>query len=371
MNNNIQNIVFQPFEKIIPSTKTVVAISNFDIDLNIFFKYVPIVKYIVKLKKRGRKKKGDDIDPNQDIPSGSIISIQKGKELKRVIENPNVKKIKENKENKKKKIPECKLFVKRKDYFLNSMSIYMVLSSTKSINIKLSRHGKFHMTGCKTVEQAIDVVYYLYCHIKHIERLTGEKIISMKLHEYLSDIGDKNGYNYQFIETDPEIIFNVVMSNIDFKIGYKIDREKIDDYIQNLDNSKFISLYESNEDTGINIKIKPEIPYDIYMDRIKLKEEKEEEKEKKRGDILDFFNGSDIKYTYSRDKVHYTRYVSFLKDKEQQDWPKKMDNKYHTFLCFHSGGVIFSSSGASMKDSYDSFIEILKTKRHIFEEKLR
>ena len=36
-----------------------------------------------------------------------------------------------------------------------------MMDSFKSINTKVSHHGKFQLTGCKTKQQAIDTVNYI------------------------------------------------------------------------------------------------------------------------------------------------------------------------------------------------------------------
>jgi len=64
------------FSTIKISTETIIAVSNLVFDLNNLYNYLPVVEYIVVKRKRGRKKKTEIVDPNKDIPVGSIISVQ-------------------------------------------------------------------------------------------------------------------------------------------------------------------------------------------------------------------------------------------------------------------------------------------------------
>ena len=120
------------FSDLTVSTKTVIAMTNLQIDISQFFPYITTYKYIVMKKKRGRKKKNKVIDINKDIPEGSIIYAQHKDEIKGV----------SLKKKKKKKTK----------FFRNALTIIMVLKSgekkiNKLINFKISKNGKFQITG--------------------------------------------------------------------------------------------------------------------------------------------------------------------------------------------------------------------------------
>ena len=100
------------FSDLTVSTKTVIAMTNLQIDISKFFPYINTCKYIVMKKKRGRKKKNKAIDVNKDIPEGSIIYAQHKDEIKGV-------------SLKKKKKKQTK-------FFRNALTIIMVLKSFKS-----------------------------------------------------------------------------------------------------------------------------------------------------------------------------------------------------------------------------------------------
>ena len=70
------------FKDIKVSTKTIIAITNLEINIEKLFNYLQVVTYIVKKKKRGRKKKNDNEDLNKDIKEGSIITLKYQDKLK-------------------------------------------------------------------------------------------------------------------------------------------------------------------------------------------------------------------------------------------------------------------------------------------------
>lgn len=415
---------FQPFSTFQPSTKTIVAISNFNIDLSNFFNYIPITPYHIILKKRGRKPKGENYNPNKNIPEGSIISIRNTREIRGI--NKSKKSISSSfssqstssfSTNNKSIYSSSSSFSlsnpinsKKKNWFLNSISIYVALTSDKCINVKISKHGKFHMTGCKTVDQAIKVIYYLFHYIKETERIFSISILTLK-----STNNVDKYYSYSFDEKIPEIIFNTVMNNIDFKLNYNVDREKVNQYLESLgddideqnEERDFIPVFEEGENTGLNIKIKPLVAYDKEMERIRFYERSEnknnEEYENRIKKLLisliknkylvsyvyDYFSDillssnsifnyflpdfqTHFKYDYIIDKVDYTKYIDMLPitpTNEREIWINKCAEKYHTFLVFHSGAVILSgSSMESMKINYEKFIKMMINRRHLFEE---
>jgi TATA-box binding protein (TBP) (component of TFIID and TFIIIB) len=120
------------------------------------YQYLPITEYIIIKKKRGRKKKVEVVNPNQNISPGSIISIQNKTNIRGSI-------LKESKKE-------------NKTYFLNSITIVMVLENGKLINSKISQNGKLQITGCKNMNQCVEMIRYLFKHIKEIEIQIGQSI---------------------------------------------------------------------------------------------------------------------------------------------------------------------------------------------------
>jgi TATA-box binding protein (TBP) (component of TFIID and TFIIIB) len=295
------------FSEIKISTETIIAVSNITFDLNLLYNYIPITEYIVVKRKRGRKKKTEMIDPNKDIPVGSIISVQNKTNVRGAV----VKKKKES-----------------KTYFLNSVTVIIVLEEGKMVNAKISKNGKFQITGCKNNSHFLKCVEYIYGHIKDSQEQTGEKIYTKKNPE----------------DKDIRFVFNIVMKNIDFKIGFSIQRDKLDTFISM--GTEFTSHYEGSITTGVNIKIKSKCPYDKMLNCLAISPNDE----------------------IRTSMVEYKEYLTFLDEKEKKKEKKK--EKYHTFLVFCSGSIIQSGSGPDMEHVYKEFINVLMNNRSHFEEKL-
>jgi TATA-box binding protein (TBP) (component of TFIID and TFIIIB) len=289
---------------IIPvSTKTIIGYSNLNVDILELYNNLPIKEYIQKEKKRGRKKKEVEEDPNKNIPNGSIITLKFEDNFRGV----NLKKTKRSKNNLK--------------YFRNALTVIMKVNNDKYLNFKISKNGKFQITGAKSVDQSIEALSYFWNNIKSLDK-------------------------YKDLETF-EIYLLTVMTNIDFNIGFEVDREKLDMYMN--EDKRFNSLLEASFGyTGVNIKfpvnnVEPEI--------IHIK-----------------FNREDNEPTY----IESPNWDSFIKKIDKKDGDKMISKKrYSTFLVFHSGEVIMSGMNIKMmKPHFDTFSTMIKESRHIIEEKL-
>lgn len=299
---------FPEFEEIKVSTKTFIIMTNITIDIKKLFDFLPITEYILVPKRRGRKKKSIVSDPNKNIPSGSIITLDLANNIRGVV-------------LKKKK----KKDGKTTDYFRNSVTVVMIVDG-KRINFKISRNGKFQMTGCKLDRQAEDCVKYIWEYIKDSEGL------------------------YSLTNGDPyfRAIFIPAMRNIDFELGFCLAREKLDEYFNT--STEYYSLLETSIGyTGVNIKI----PVTKSILDLQLKELKNSE------------GGKWLEPKF----VPYQTYLDTLKPKEQQ---KKLDKeRFNTFLVFHSGKVICSSMCEEFaRETYYEFLDIIKNNYKSFQEKL-
>jgi TATA-box binding protein (TBP) (component of TFIID and TFIIIB) len=311
-NDRGKNLKFPEFDDITVSTKTFIVNTSTILDIDKLFNILPITEYIVIPKRRGRKKKNEKVDPNKHIDSGCIITLKYLDKLRGV----DLKK-KKNEDNNDKK--------KRGSYFRNSVTVVMIIDG-KKINFKVSRNGKFQMTGCKFDEQAERCVKFVWDYIKN-----------------------KKGI-YTLKEKDKmDIIFIPAMRNIDFGLGFLVDREKLDEYFNIY--TDFHSLLETSFGyTGVNIKI----PVTNSILDLKLK-----------------------KFTYdlasdtwsSLQKVGYDTYLNTLSDKDRN---KKLTQKrYNTFLVFHSGKIIMSGLHRDFQAPvYYKFLDIIRECYNQIEERL-
>lgn len=304
-----ETLNYTKFDDVPISTQTIISVSNLKFNLNLLYQYLPITDYVILKKKRGRKKKVEVVNPNQNISPGSIISIQNKTNIRGSI-------LKESKKE-------------NKTYFLNSITIVMVLENGKLINSKISQNGKLQITGCKHINQCIDMIRYLFKHIKEIEIQIGQSMVALK-------------YGSKSTNRNPTFIFNIVMKNIDFKVNFNINREKLNQFMN--ENTDFCSLFESSVNTGVNIKLKSNMSYDNNLDSIEI--------------LPDL--------SIEKNSVPFSTYISYLDEKEKKKENKK--EKYHTFLVFHSGSIIQSGSGPEMNEIYNKFITVLYKYRNEFEE---
>ena len=303
---NEEKLQFSEFDDIAVSTKTFIVMTNITIDIQKLFEFLPITDYIVIPKRRGRKKRLNIKDPNKNIKDGSIITLNLSGNIKGII----LKKKKENKDTNK------------RDFFRNSITVIMFMDN-KMINFKISQNGKFQMTGCKFDIHAENCVKQIWEYIKDTDLYKKEK-------------------DQPFTAT-----FIPAMRNIDFSLGFCLDREKLDEYFNN--NTEYNSLLETSIGyTGANIKI----PVKKSITELNLKQIQ--------------YKDDWIEPIY----VPYKYYLDTLKPKEQQ---KKLEkNRYNTFLVFHSGKCIMSSMCAEFaRETYYEFINIIKKNYLNFEEHLQ
>jgi TATA-box binding protein (TBP) (component of TFIID and TFIIIB) len=302
------------FEELLTTTKTVIAITNLNINIKNFFKYMPITEYTPIEKKRGRKPKLQPPVFIKKIPVGSIICLKYGNIVKGV----------ELKKKKKSKPSPENTVKKDDDFFRHSVSCVMMVENNKTLNIKVPANGKLQMTGCKTDDHAVTAVIQLCKIMTEVEKWTNESLFTVK--------GD-----------NVEAIFNVVMNNKGFKIGFRINRQNLDTFINQKTN--FRSIFEASTSTGINMKIenKPCNNRQFLKLIYNFKE-----------DII------------TRKHISYEDYYCLLDEKEKES---ESDPTYITFFVFSSGTIIMSGREYNMKDFFYDVVKILVENRKKFEEK--
>lgn len=303
----IKELKIPKFEDIPVSTKTSIVMTNITVDIKKVYEQLPVTPYTVIPRKRGRKRHTTDFNPNQGIPTGAIIMLEYKSKLRGV-------------RLKKKKKSAAK---SGEDYFRNSVTIVMVVDN-KHINFKISQNGKFQMTGCKKDDHAKECVRHIWNYVK------GTDMCKLEGKEFCA-------------------LFIPAMRNIDFSLGFSIDREKIDQYFNQ--KTPFRSLLETSVGyTGVNLKI----PFDRPITDLKIQ-----------------------KYTWDEKKndwcepqvLPFNDYLSLLKPKEREKRLNKQ--RYHTFLIFHSGKVIMSSLCADFaRQIYYQFMDIIQNHKDHFKESL-
>ena len=303
-------LIFPEFDDIKVSTKTFIIMTNLVIDLPKLFDFLPVTDYTFVPKKRGRKKKISVDNPNKDVPQGSIVTLKYENKIRGID-------LKQKKSHAKKK---------KSKWFRNSFTVVIILDE-KPINFKICQNGRLQVTGIKFDHQVEDCIKFIWSHIKNNEN---------------------NIFKFTNNEDYLHAIFIPAMRNIDFSIGFLVDREKLAKYMST--QTEFHSLLETSFGyTGVNIKIP--ITQDIRGMKLKKIE----------------FNKNDDKFRESF--MTYDDYLKLLPEKEQL---KKINKeRYNTFLVFHSGRTIYSGISSSfMKEAYYYFIKIINTCYDQIEERL-
>ena len=297
---------FPEFDDIKVSTKTFTAATNLNIAIEKLFHKLPITPYVVIPKKRGRKKKCEQVDPNKGIESGSIVTVKCEGEIRGVELKP-----KKSRGGKKKK------------WFRNSITVVIIFD--KPVNFKICRNGTFQMTGCKTHEHA--------------------ELCVQRIWDCLKD--DPDLYSFRRGEM-LETLFIPSMRNIDFSLGFLVDREKLNNYI--CSQKAFRCLLETSFGyTGVNVKV----PLEKDIRTLEIKR-------------MTYDLNAQV---WESAWVTYQDYLDLLTPKEQE--AKVREDRYNTFLVFHSGKIIMSGLKADfMRDVYYHFLDIIRGAFDEIEERL-
>lgn len=295
-------------------TMTMIVVANWTINTDRLYEKLPITPFIIVPKKRGRKKPNQPADPNAWIPIGSIISVVRMNEYRGV-------RLKKNPSNKKGDVE------KKKSHFRNSITIVIKVGKDKYINTKVSVNGKQQLTGARTLDNTINCVDYIWRYIKQLH--TEEEPI----------------YSLKNEESVPRCIIKIVMTNVNYSVGYKIDRQSLDTFMN--ENTEFRSIFEpSYRYSGVNIKLKSENYVDNRMTALYWTKD---------GKLL-------------RTPGLYSKYLDLLSEKNRKKELAK--ERFHSWLVFQSGSVIQSGPNhAEMKKVQILFINILRKNKKILEEK--
>jgi TATA-box binding protein (TBP) (component of TFIID and TFIIIB) len=287
------------FNNIVISTETIIAKTNWKVDINELFNHLSVTDFTVVPKKRGRKSKDEKKEEKKiELLDGQIVTLKLGNKLKGV-------NLREKKNAKR--------------FFRNSLTIVMYLDN-KFINFKVSKNGKFQFTGCKNEFHSHQCMKFIYEYTKGTSKII------------------------QVCGEFSEIVFITVMTNINFNLGFCINRENLDEYINT--KTKYYSLLETSFGyTGVNIKIPLENIDNIPMTKISYRNEE-----------------------WHNETFTYADYIESLDEKDKRKEREKV--RYNTFLVFQSGNVILSSPHKEcMRKTYHEFLDIIKQCKPLIEEK--
>ena len=290
------------------STQTVIGISNIYINTQNLYKKFKVTPYTVEEKRRGRKKKEHVQTVPQVLADGNIVTVKLGDQIRGVDMKP------------KKRLSK---------HFRNALTIVMYVDN-KFVNFKITKNGRFQFTGCKKIHQVMSCIKFMW------EQIHADNYLL----DYKASLADEL---YTFHEGNKtfHIKFLTVMTNIDFNVGFPINREKLDVFIN--ERTRHKSLLETSFGyTGVNIKIeiRKVISFNVPCMYYNVADQTWEEYTISSTDML---NAPDM-----------TKYLS--------------TNRSNTFLVFHSGNIIMSGFNINyMEDCFKMFVNLLLTHRKIIE----
>lgn len=314
----------KPFSQIPVSTRTAIVVTNLFIDLNKLFEYCPIAEFEPVMKRRGRKKRVNIERPTAKLPFGSVVNVQYECKVRGTLLKPKKQSVEEEEEEQSSGA--------NKAYFLHCVTLVIAIDKEENVfgenclkNIKCYQNGKFQITGCKTDQQYLDTMEAIFHLFQDIKTYTGEEVIQN-----------------QSSLTEYTAVFNTVMQNMDFYMGFGICRDKLDRIINTNYKEQYCSIYEASVTPSLNIKI----PIQVSNETPLLS--------------MTFQKATRV---CKSAMVPYGEYKSFFAKKNKQR------EAYHTFLVFATGNIIFTSSAANREDVYNEIISILvQNKEEIKEE---
>lgn len=344
----------RPFEKLPISTATYMIYSNLEFNLSNVFKNIPITKIDPPLTKK--KKNIDKKKITADY--GSVIGVQYGIYI-RGIRTSKEKKYWCTKcqkmdcsNNREKKILTVKEVLKpltyeemiEKGYDQNTKKIHFVCSECNNsrdpknivpflnqvtivlcINNRIINsmmfNSKFKLAGNKLFRDAVETLMIIW-----------EEFIS------------KHKANWKFInDTDKDVhfLYEQVMRNVDFKLGFPIDKRNLNSLMnkKEFSHNVHLSKCEPTSDTHVNIKMYTKKPENFYYN------------------VLSYENANnhDPKFIKSKERL-------YAKEKSKS-------NQYITFIVFSSAEIILTGRyNDVMKEKYEFFVDIATKYKEQIEE---
>lgn len=189
--------------------------------------------------------------------------------------------------------------------FRNALNVVMTLNDQKRVNFKVSKNGKFQVTGCKDPDHAgLSVFAFLEMLGPRLVKVLGERVF---------------------------VSLEIVMTNVDCGVGHCINRQALDRVINTT--TPYHSLLETSFGyTGVNIKFPVEKDWrHVQVPTLSWELGRPE--------------------TLRLERMPLSQAAPLKKEK----------TKYNTFLVFHSGQFIMSGMcEETMKDDYDKFMGIVR-----------
>ncbi len=348
------------FRELKTSTRTVMVYSNIFFHLQEIFENLYITPVEVPLTK---KKKNVD-KKRLKAPYGAIISVQRGIHFRGIDLRKSRKhwcaatcqlmERRGNKDIKIKTVVEKPFLIKGTDiyeikYFCTNCETYYSIKQLKKITNflnqvsivisigKLILHimmfkNNFKIAGCKEDDNAVEATMILWQ--DYITKISE----GWRLKDSIDTTHPSGSAE---IKEDPKFVFKLVMRNVDFRLGFFIDRASLNKFMNSPKYANYVSmsLCETTGTTNVNIK--------MYTNKPKG-------------------------YTYNClvmpcDRKPY--FINILHNPYKPKKPKK--DKFTTFIVFSSSEIILSGRyEENMREMYEFFVKECIKHREDIEEKV-
>lgn len=269
-----------PFEELVTSTQTVMVYCNVEFDLQKLFYNMTLTDVEVP-----RTKKQKNVDKKKiSAPYGAIIGVQsrtmiRGVDIRKKnkqwcticrpetppdpngktkkiltlteflvdVEGTDIRRIKYHCSKCQKDYEQSEL--KKIGHFLNQLTIVLSLGNQPILNIMMFKDN-LKIAGCKNNDDAKEAVMILW-------------------EDYISKI--EGGFKFKRSEdssSGAKFIFETVMRNVDFKLGFMVNREALNKLMNRREFSDKVKMsqYEATSNTNVNVKMHSYKPIDFVYE---------------------------------------------------------------------------------------------------------
>jgi len=360
-----------PFEDLKISTKTIMVYTNLVFDRQMLFDELDVTPINVTYTKKKKNVERKSLKAN----AGQIINIQKGDEWRGVNVRKSKKfwcaktcrltKVKDTKEHRINTIirepfelaqtpkgtvyttryycTHCKTYynlneLEKIPYFLNQLTIVLSVGNY-NLNIMVFKKS-FKIAGCKNDEDAKIATKILWRDF--IEPLNAYTLT-------------EDSPTYSSEPLVPKFVFKRAMMNVDFKLNFPIDRDRLNHLMNEEKYKRIVHLsgYESTAHSSVNIKLFKAKPADYNYECLVMAVG-----EPPRLELIGKIN------PYKSRKPKKPK-------KENEKRARKDEPKYTTFIVFSSSKIILSGKYMEcMKEAYTFFIMETHQNKTLIEERI-
>lgn len=345
----------KPFRELRTSTSTVMVYTNIKFNIPKIFEKIRLTEVDVP-----RTKKQKNVDKKKlEVPYGHIISVQSKTKIRGVdirkkkkhwcticqpvkIVDDKVIKIFTIKEELEQigdtdaymimyNCDRCKKLyhpseMKKINHFLNQLTVVLSVGTQPLINIMLFKDN-LKLAGCKSIDDAMEAILVLW-------------------QDFI--LPNPDLWKLKKGASNPRFLFETVMRNVDFKIGWPIERPALNELMNDplYEDKVYMSQFESTNHTNVNIKMYAERPADFTYEVL-------------------------IIPLNPKKSPYVTRYKENPYKSEKKKKREAKEDKYVTFIAFSSSEIILSGRyDSNMEEMYNFFVHTVFTHKDEIEEKL-